>query len=142
MQVVSSKTTMGLSQPRASAKGLCKSPRAALTNASSTVHNKKSPCPKCPKNNCRDCPTKSRRAVSSQQKSADNQRRGELTLQSSTLASTLALSTTIGAVNPFKAFLQGQADFFSTLNLPDWLVHYNCASCCMWPSSYYRDRDG
>jgi len=25
--------------------------------------NKKSPCPKCPRNNCRDCPTKRRKAV-------------------------------------------------------------------------------
>lgn len=124
MQVVSARMCKGLSQPRANARGLCKSPTAALTNAPGTVQNKKSPCPKCPKNNCRDCPTKSRRVASSQQKSDDNQNRGELSLQSSTLASTVALSTTLGAVNPFKDFLQGQADFFSTLNLPDWLVHW------------------
>lgn len=115
---------MRLSQPRAGGRSIT----TPLLANNAGVHQKKSPCPKCPKNNCRDCPTKSRRGLASSQhlKAADSQKgnREELSLQSSTLASTVALSTTFGAINPFKDFLQGQADFFSTLNLPDWLIHW------------------
>lgn len=46
----------------------------------------------------------------------------ELQLQSTPVAPLLALS--IAGVNPFLNFLQGQADYFSTLNLPAALVKY------------------
>eukprot|EP00889_Picochlorum_renovo_P006455 jgi/Picre1/33485/NNA_008809.t1 len=31
---------------------------------------------------------------------------------------------TLGAANPVRAFLEPQAEFFKTLDLPDWLVHW------------------
>lgn len=31
---------------------------------------------------------------------------------------------TLGAANPVRAFLEPQAEFFKTLGLPDWLVHW------------------
>ena len=46
----------------------------------------------------------------------------ELQLQSSPAAGLLALS--LAGVNPFLNFLQGQADYFSTLNLPAGLIKY------------------
>lgn len=30
----------------------------------------------------------------------------------------------LGSINPFRMFLESQAAYFSTLNLPDWLVHW------------------
>jgi hypothetical protein len=46
----------------------------------------------------------------------------ELQLQSAPVAGLLALS--LAGVNPFLNFLQGQADYFSTLNLPAALIKY------------------
>lgn len=113
---------------------------AVTSLAGPQLSQKKSPCAKCPRNNCRDCPTKKgRKSIvgevqdfkapttctvhdpCSHTVSADD---GGLMLNSSALASTLALSMTVGGVNPFREFLQGQADYFSTLGLPDWLVHW------------------
>jgi hypothetical protein len=49
-------------------------------------------------------------------------RSSELKLESAPVAGLLAL--TLAGKNPFLDFLQGQADYFSTLNLPDALVKY------------------
>ena len=106
--------------------------------AGSQLGQKKSPCAKCPRNNCRDCPTKKGRksvvgevhefkttgSVHDPCSHTVNADQDGLMLNSSALASTLALSLTVGGVNPFREFLQGQADYFSTLGLPDWLVHW------------------
>ncbi|KAI7835550.1 hypothetical protein COHA_010554 [Chlorella ohadii] len=40
------------------------------------------------------------------------------------LQSTLAPMVALAAVNPLADFLQGQADYFSTLGLPQWLVQW------------------
>ncbi|KAL4422379.1 hypothetical protein ABPG75_008576 [Micractinium tetrahymenae] len=40
------------------------------------------------------------------------------------LNSTLAPMAALAAINPLADFLQGQADYFSTLNLPGWLVQW------------------
>ena len=36
----------------------------------------------------------------------------------------VVMPLTLAAVNPFRSFLEGQASYFSTLGLPEWLVHW------------------
>lgn len=86
--------------------------------------------PKCPRGGCRPCarngvaPTLhknvvEKEAVQASQKATSS---SELQLQSAPAAGLMALS--LAGVNPFLNFLQGQADYFSTLNLPAGLIKY------------------
>ena len=38
----------------------------------------------------------------------------------------------LGGINPLYNFLKGQADTFSTLGLPDWLIHWVSAQGAGW----------
>jgi hypothetical protein len=52
------------------------------------------------------------------------QRLLHFTSSSSILYSAVAPALMIGGVNPAYEFLKGQADTFSTLGLPEWLIHW------------------
>ena len=44
----------------------------------------------------------------------------------------------LAGVNPVANFLQGQADYFSTLGLPGWLVQWVSAACAPCPAATCR----
>lgn len=102
--------------------------RAWIADFSPPITNDDSP--KCPRGGCRPCarngvaPTLHKNAVEKEASQASQKAASssELKLQSAPAAGLMALS--LGGVNPFLNFLQGQADYFSTLNLPAGLIKY------------------